>query len=148
MQENLEIVLREAELEAEQTWEEHCDSLWNALNEEQQQAMFHSVIKRVYQYRIEEGRGYRGTLYDGFKFGPSAYRMGMSCGFFSLHNMLYDAMELEAMKGVTRFEVIDEEGRTYVKYLDKDEGILYSLQDDDRTLKVFIDYKRWKEDVC
>jgi DNA-binding response OmpR family regulator len=27
------------------------------------------------------------------------------------------------------------------------EGIKYSLQDDDRTLKVFIDKLRWKEDL-
>lgn len=36
---------------------------------------------------------------------------------------------------VTRFEVIDDEGRAYVKY-----GVVVelSLQDDSRTLKVFI----------
>jgi hypothetical protein len=43
--------------------------------------------------------------------------------------------------------VIDDKGRTYVKYLKDDEGIKYSLQDDDRTLKVFIDKLRWKEDL-
>jgi hypothetical protein len=53
--------------------------------------------------------------------------------------------KLEAMKNVTRFEVIDDSGRAYVKYLKEGEGITYSLQDDDRTLKVFIDKLRWKE---
>ena len=53
----------------------------------------------------------------------------------------------EKMKAVTRFEVIDESGRAYVKYLDKDEGIKYNLQDDDRTLKVFIDKTNWKKDL-
>lgn len=52
---------------------------------------------------------------------------------------------LEKMKQVSRFEVIDESGRVYVKYLEEDEGIAYILQDDDRTLKVFIDKLRWKE---
>ena len=52
----------------------------------------------------------------------------------------------EKMKAVTRFEVIDESGRAYVKYLDKDEEIKYNLQDDERTLKVFIN-KVNKEDV-
>ena len=33
----------------------------------------------------------------------------------------------------------------YVKYLEKDEFIQYGLQDDDRTLKVFIDKNTWKE---
>ena len=51
------------------------------------------------------------------------------------------------MKGVTRFEVIDNKGRSYVKYLDKDERIKYSLQDEDRTLKVFIDTHSWKEEL-
>ena len=39
---------------------------------------------------------------------------------------------------VTRVEVIDETGRAYVKYLDSDQEVTYSLQDDNRTLKVFI----------
>ena len=51
------------------------------------------------------------------------------------------------MKNVTRFEVIDEEGRTYVNYLNEDQRVKFSLQDDDRTLKVFIDKLRWKEDL-
>lgn len=55
--------------------------------------------------------------------------------------------DLQAMKGVTRFEVIDDKGRTYVKYLNKEEGIFYALQDDNRTLKVFIDKLSWKEDL-
>jgi len=54
--------------------------------------------------------------------------------------------KMEAMKKVTRFEVIDDSGRAYVKYLKEGEGIAYVLQDDDRTLKVFIDELRWKED--
>jgi len=55
--------------------------------------------------------------------------------------------DLQAMKGVNRFEVIDEEGRSYVKYLNKDEGIKFSLQDDNRTLKVFIDSTSWKSQL-
>lgn len=56
-----------------------------------------------------------------------------------------DEETLEKMKRVNRFEVIDESGRAYVKYLKEGEGIAYILQDDDRTLKVFIDKLRWKE---
>ena len=54
---------------------------------------------------------------------------------------------LKAMRGVNRVEVIDENGRSYTKYLKDNEGIKYSLQDDNRTLKVFIDKQRWKEDL-
>ena len=39
---------------------------------------------------------------------------------------------------VTRVEVIDENGRSYTKYLDTDQKVCYSIQDDGRTLKVFI----------
>jgi len=43
--------------------------------------------------------------------------------------------------------VIDENGRSYTKYLKDGEKIKYSLQDDNRTLKVFIDKQSWKEDL-
>ena len=39
---------------------------------------------------------------------------------------------------VTRVEVIDENGRSYTKYLDNDQKVCYGIQDDGRTLKVFI----------
>lgn len=42
---------------------------------------------------------------------------------------------------VNRVEVIDETSRAYVKYLDKDQEVVYSLQDDGRTLKLFINKK-------
>jgi len=38
---------------------------------------------------------------------------------------------------VTRLEVIDENGRSYIKYQIAD--IKFSLQDDDRTLKIFLE---------
>ena len=44
-------------------------------------------------------------------------------------------MDLPDLSKVNRFEVIDEQGRVYVKY---DATITLSLQDDDRTLKVFV----------
>ena len=42
---------------------------------------------------------------------------------------------------VNRVEVIDETGRAYVKYLDNNQEVVYSLQDDERTLKLFINKK-------
>jgi hypothetical protein len=80
-----------------------------------------------------------------FGFDMGMYGRGMDCGFMAIHNAIFDGEELVSMKGVTRFEVIDNKGSSYVKYLDKDEGIKYSLQDEDRTLKVFIDSTSWKE---
>lgn len=42
---------------------------------------------------------------------------------------------------ITRVEVIDENGRSYVKYLKPHQEVEFSYQDDDRTLKVFINDK-------
>ena len=46
---------------------------------------------------------------------------------------------------VTRVEVIDETGRAYIKYLNKDQEVVCGLQDDERTLKVFINRKQEDE---
>lgn len=39
---------------------------------------------------------------------------------------------------ITRIEVIDQAGRSYVNW-DEDNDVTYQLQDDGRTLKVFVD---------
>lgn len=49
------------------------------------------------------------------------------------------------IKDVTRVEVIDGTGRICVRYLKDDEMISYQLQDDNRTLKIFIDVDTSKE---
>ena len=128
-------------------YEQKNDEWWNALSEQEREDAFYAVCKRIFEARVKDGRSYRGTLYDKFGFSPHMYRAGMECGFFALHNMLHEALELEAMKGVTRFEVIDTARRSYTRYLKDDERVKYSLQDDDRTLKVFIDSLSWKEDL-
>ena len=130
--------LRELQLAIQEATQKESAEWWDNLSTEKQQLAFYTVMKKIYQYRVVEGHGYRGTLYEAFGWGPEAYRIGMECNFFDLHNMIYDAQELSAMKGVNRFEVIDEEGRTYVNHLNDDQRVKFSLQDDDRTLKVFI----------
>lgn len=124
--------------------EKDCDWYWNNLTEEEREMSFYSVLKRLYKSEVEDNGTYRWALYDVFGFGPNMYTDGMDCGFMTLHNMLFDAKELEAMSKVTRLEVIDETGRAYVKYFDKG-SVEYSLQDDDRTLKIFIDERKEDE---
>lgn len=44
----------------------------------------------------------------------------------------------ESLSDITRVEVIDGTGRAFVRYLEEDEQIEYSVQDNGRTMKVFI----------
>ena len=43
---------------------------------------------------------------------------------------------------ITRIEVIGPEGREYVRYFKEDEHMHYMLQDDNRTLKIFIENEK------
>ena len=139
--------LREAQQKSRKDYETMNDTWWNGLSEEEREEAFYAVVKRIHKAELEQRGSYRYALYDVFGFDMGMYGRGMDCGYMAIHNAIFDGEELMSMKGVTRFEVIDNKGRSYVKYLDKDEGIKYSLQDDDRTLKVFIDSQRRKEDL-
>ena len=137
----------EAEAEAVSEYETKNNEWWNALTEEEREDAFYAVCKRIYEARVKEDRSYRGTLYGKFGFDPGMYRMGMECGFFTMHNMLHQAREYEAMQGVTRFEVVDEEGRKYTNHLNEDQRVRYSLQNEDKTLKIVIDSRSWVMDL-
>lgn len=139
--------LRQIMEESRKQYEKENDAWWNSLTEEEREDAFYAVVKRIHKAEIEDQGTYRWALYDVFGFDPGMYMRGMDCGYMALHNAIFDGEEFEKMKAVNRFEVIDDSGRAYVKYLDKDEGIKYNLQDDDRTLKVFIDKLRWREDL-
>lgn len=115
------------------------DAWWNGLTEKEREDAFYAVCKRIWQADGIDNGTYRYGLYDVFGFDPGMYMQGMNCGYMAIHNAIFDGEELQKMKSVTRFEVIDDTGRAYVKYRGKDEKIKYCLQDDDRTLKVFID---------
>ena len=45
------------------------------------------------------------------------------------------------LQTVNRLEVIDEKGRSYVKYLKPEQEVELSFQDNERTLKVFVNEK-------
>ena len=128
-------------------YEHDNDAWWDGLSETEREDAFYAVCKRLQKGELKERGSYRYVLYNVFGFDPGMYARGMDCGFMALHNAIYDGEELVEMKSVNRFEVIDETGRAYTKYLKDDEGIKYSLQDDKRTLKVFIDNTTWKADL-
>ena len=128
-------------------YEHDNDTWWNGLTEEEREDAFYAVVKRIHKAELQDRGTYRYALYNVFGFDPGMYMKGMDCGYMAIHNAIGDGEDYQAMRGVNRFEVIDDAGRAYTKYLDKDEGIKYALQDDNRTLKVFIDKKTWKEDL-
>jgi hypothetical protein len=132
---------------ARKVYEHDNDTWWDGLSETEREDAFYAVCKRLQKGELKERGSYRYVLYNVFGFDPGMYARGMDCGFMALHNAIYDGEELVEMKSVNRFEVIDETGRAYTKYLKDDEGIKYSLQDDKRTLKVFIDNTTWKADL-
>jgi len=128
-------------------YEEENDAWWNGLSEQEREDAFFAVVKRIHRADLQDGGSYRYALYNIFGFDPGMYMKGMDCGYMAIHNAIGDGEDYQAMRGVNRFEVIDDTGRAYIKYLKDGERIKYSLQDDNRTLKVFIDNLRWKEDL-
>jgi hypothetical protein len=120
-------------------YEHDNDTWWNGLTEQEREDAFYAVCKRIWKADGVDNGSYRYGLYDVFGFDPGMYMKGMNCGYMAIHNAIFDGEELQRMKRVNRFEVIDDAGRSYTKYLKDDERIKYVLQDDNRTLKVFID---------
>ena len=131
--------LRESQEKAREDYDIMNEAWWNGLSQEEREEAFYAVCKRIHRAELVDRSTYRHALYDVFGFDLDMYGRAMDCGFMAIHNAIFDGEELQAMKKVTRVEVIDEEGRTYVNYLNEDQRVKYSLQDDDRTLKVFID---------
>ena len=120
-------------------YEADNDAWWNSLSETEREDAFYAVCKRLRQGELKDRGSYRYVMYNVFGFDPGMYARGMDCGFMALHNAIGDGEDYQAMRGVNRFEVIDDSGRALVKYLKDDERVRYMLQDDNRTLKVFID---------
>ena len=119
--------------------EAKADEWWDNISQEERELAFFSVCKRIHESELQDGGTYRHALYDVFGFGGNMYMHGMNCGFMAIHNAIGDGEEYQAMRGINRLEVIDDTGRALVKYLDKNEKVRYDLQDDNRTLKVFVE---------
>jgi len=132
--------------ESQKQYEAENDAWWDGLTEEEREDAFYAVVKRICKAEIKDQGSYRYALYDVFGFNAGMYLRGMNCGFLDLHNSIIDEdqkailRKYNRMEKVSRFEVIGPEGREYVRYFKDGEFIAnYGLQDDDRTLKVFIE---------
>ena len=119
-------------------YEHDNDTWWNGLTEQEREDAFYAVVKRIHQAELMDHGTYRYALYDVFGFDPGMYMRGMDCGYMAIHNAIGDGEDYQAMRGVNRLEVIDDAGRALVKYLKTYEKLRYELQDDNRTLKIFV----------
>lgn len=121
--------------------ERDADDFWDSLSQDDKERAFYSVCKRIYDGDVDQRGSYRYVLYNVFGFDKHMYARGMDCGYMAIHNAIFEGNELQAMGGVNRIEVIDENGRAYVRWDNDPLNMSYQLQDDDRTLKVFVDGK-------
>lgn len=135
--------LSQMQVEFQEEYEQKNEAWWNGLSQKEREEAFYAVCKRIYKADIADRGSYRYALYDVFNFDQGMYGAGMECGYMHIHNTLFDGCDLQKMKLVDRVEVIDSEGRSYSKKLASGEGIEFSLQDDDRTLKIFVDKESW-----
>ena len=122
-------------------YEADNDAWWEGLTEQEREDAFYAVIKRMYKAEVKDRGTYRYALYDVFGFDPGMYAAGMDCGYMSLHNIIFDGLDLEKMKCVDRFEVIDENGRAYARGVGQVKRLKFELQDNDCTLKIFVNDK-------
>ena len=119
------------------------DVWWESLTEQEREDAFYAVCKRIHKGDVIDKGSYRYVLYNTFGFDEGIYVDGMNCGYMNIHNAIFGGEELQRMKKVNRFEVIDNDGRKYVKH--GVTGVEFSLQDEDETLKVFIKYEPEEE---
>ena len=122
-------------------YEQDTDSWWDNLTEKEREDAFYSVIKRMYKAEVQDRGTYRWALYDVFGFDAGMYGAGMDCGYMAMHNIIFDGLDFEKMRSVDRLEVIDEGGRAYVRGIGQVKRLKFELQDDNCTLKIFVNGK-------
>ena len=89
------------------------DTWWESeLSEEEREAAFYAVAKRIHRAEIKEQRSYRGTLYDVFGFGTHMYARGMDCGYMAIHNSIFDGEEFMNLTQCKNVSVVDHTDRT------------------------------------
>lgn len=61
---------------------------FNSLSKDEQFLVFCEVVRRIYESEFEEGKTYRGILYDTFGFKDDAYMKSQAIGFLEIHQKL------------------------------------------------------------
>jgi len=86
-------------------WQQMANSYYSSLEPEEQLWAFCAVVEKLCQGELDEGRSYRGILYDIFGWGPEAYAAAQHAGFLGLHNSIYRFDDLEHVIGQTLKEL-------------------------------------------
>jgi len=66
-----------------------CQTYYSGLEPEEQLMAFCAIVEKLCEGELDEGRSYRGILYDVFGWGPEAYAAAQCAGFLGLHNAIY-----------------------------------------------------------
>ena len=86
-------------------YQDMCRSYYSGLESEEQLMAFCAIVDKLCQGELDEGRSYRGILYDTFGWGPEAYAAAQHAGFLGLHNSIYRFEDLEHVMSNTLKEL-------------------------------------------
>lgn len=78
-------------------YQQMANSYYSGLEPEEQLWAFCSIVEKLCKGELDEGRSYRGVLYDVFGWGPEAYAAAQCAGFLGLHNSIYRFEDLETV---------------------------------------------------
>lgn len=78
-------------------YQQMANSYFSSLEPEEQLWAFCSIVDKLCQGELDEGRSYRGILYETFGWGPEAYAPAQCAGFLGLHNAIYRFEDLEVV---------------------------------------------------
>jgi hypothetical protein len=76
-------------------YQDMCRSYFSGLEPEEQLMAFCAIVEKLCEGELEQGRSYRGILYENFGWGPEAYAAAQCAGFLGLHNAIYNFEDLE-----------------------------------------------------
>ena len=80
---------------AADAWQQMAHSYYSSLEPEEQLWAFCAIVDKLCTGELDEGRSYRGILYETFGWGPEAYAAAQHAGFLGLHNAIYRFEDLE-----------------------------------------------------
>lgn len=70
------------------------DEVWESLDYDTQLDVFCAIVRKLKHGEIDEGRSYRGILYDTFGFDMDAYGRAQAAGFLDIHNAITPKSEI------------------------------------------------------